>query len=305
MESFVSLLANMLIEHSEAILKWGVGIFASTIAGAITIFSHQRVKHEEDKHRETHTLELFKALSTNNPQLQLAAASVLVERLKRLMEKRNKTRIDRSEEDSIEYALHSLLKSEASEPTDRGAASSHRGVSPQLAKYIGEQLVRLNLAQPLVGGRPPDVEREEATYLKWLDRKDLPSEPPLKRFDWQKVKIVEAWWPGLDARGVDFFKAELMNCGMRYANLKDAVFYEANLSGTKLNCANLSGANFYDANIERVDFRGARLSRADFSHAKNIDKARWQNATYCPETKFPAGFAPADNGMSLVVSKSA
>ena len=226
--------------------------------------------------------------------------AVLVERLRRLREKPKKSRIDRSEEDSIEHALHSLLKSEAALVMSATDGRPEKVVSAQLAKYVAEQIVRLNNAQPLVGGRPPDVERETQVYLKWKDRKDAPAETPLKRFDWQKVKLDEVWWPGLDGRDLDFFKAELNNCGMRFANLRDAVFYEARLCGTKLNGADLIGAKFFGTNIERTDLRGAQLSRADFSQAVNWEKARWQGATYCNETKLPPGLVAGDHEMILV-----
>lgn len=300
MDFIVVTLADIFTGNAEAVLKWGVGLFASVIAGAITLLGHRRIQQQDDNHRETHTLELFKALSTPNPQLQLAAASVLIERLKRLKEQSRKSRLDKSEEDSIEYALHSLLKGDAASDEGSLAGRREKSISPQLAKYVAEQLVRLNSAQPLIEGRPPDVERDTMVYAQWRDRVSAPLEPPLKRFDWQKVKLEEVWWPGLDGRGLDFFKAELNDCGMRYANLRDAVFYEARLCGTKLNNADLVGAKFFATNIERTDFRGARLSRADFSQVQNWDKARWQGASYCKETVLPPGLVADDHGMVLV-----
>jgi len=284
-------------EQADIAVKWALTLLATAGAGIFTWLGRRRVQQEEEKHRETHTLNLFEALSQSNPHLQLAVASVLVERLRRLIDAKKKTTMDVSEQASIEHALHSMLKSD--KPAVIGSeADGEANISPQLTKFVAEHLVMLNDAQPLSAGRPPDVDGPEGRrhYLKPPKHRAS----PLRRFDWQKVKIVEAWLPGVDARGVDFFQAHLIDCGLRYARLNKAVFYQAELRGTKLSGADLSGANLYDANLDNVDLREAKLVGVDLSVARNWDKARWSRATYSKTTKFPEGFNPRDHEMVLI-----
>ncbi|MDJ0852060.1 MAG: pentapeptide repeat-containing protein [Myxococcota bacterium] len=54
--------------------------------------------------------------------------------------------------------------------------------------------------------------------------------PPRKECDWQTANLSGVWWPEVDARKADFFRANLEKAGLEKAHLEDAAFYEANLS---------------------------------------------------------------------------
>src|SRR5262245_10769174 len=77
-------------EQADIAVKWALTFLATAGAGIFTWLGRRRVQQEEEKHRETHTLNLFEALSQSNPHLQLAVASVLVERLRRLIDAKRK-----------------------------------------------------------------------------------------------------------------------------------------------------------------------------------------------------------------------
>lgn len=269
--------------YLDAFLKMLAAIGSPVVAYVLATQNRKRIKQEDDKHREEHTLELFRALSTPNPHFQQAAASVLVERLKRLkedIEKRKPTEIDLSEQASIQYALHSVLKHDLDSEDQDSAPVARDSSSRLLTKYIGEQLIRLNQGQPLdAQGRPFDVNSEEGQKIYRARLKSpMHKESPLKRFDWQEVKIVQVWWPGVDARGVDFFRSDLRDCGMRFANLQDAVFYEARLCGTTLRAANLARANFQGSDLSSVDLRDADLTGAILSGVKSCAGVRLSGA---------------------------
>ena len=304
-------------KHLDDLLKLIAAIGGPIVAWVLTGQNRKRIKQEDDKHREEHTLELFRALSSQIPHLQLAAASVLIERLKRLnqeIKNRKPTEIDYSERASIQYALHLVLKGDFSGSGSLGTSAAGDGFSHLLAKYIGEQLVRLNDAQPLdKEGQPFELKRD--TEVRYLERLAKPKykESPLKGFDWQEIKIMQAWWPGIDAREIDFFRAELRECGMRFANLDGAKLYEASLCrtilrgarlvGTDIRNADLSEADLRDSDLTNANFSGTNLSGCTLSSARNWDKAIWRGASYSAKTALPDGFLPAQHEMKLTVAQ--
>ena len=296
MDDILITIGRIFSQHADAVLKWGAGILFSLIGAVFTHVSRKRVEKEDEKQRETHTLDLFRALSSSNTHLQLATASVLVERLKRL-KAQGSSRLDESEAASIEQGLQSMLKSKlAIQPTGTAArAVDGDGIDPLVTKYIADQIVIMSKALPLAEGRPADPRTIDGKRL--CQKRPSLAASPLKRFDWQKVKIAEAWWPGIDARGVDFYMAELVGCGMRFAHLDGATFYAARLSKSKLNGANLTKATFYEADLDGVDFRDAILADADLTTARNWQSARWEGALISAGTKLPDGLTPERVGM--------
>lgn len=109
---------------------------------------------------------------------------------------------------------------------------------------------------------------------------------PLKEFDWQNTHLSGAWWPGVKARGVDFWKADLSSAGMRNADLAQAVLVEACLDRSVLAGANLKGARLDRASLIGTDLRNANLEGTTFAGAR-----------YDDSTKFPEGFDPAGCGL--------
>jgi len=132
---------------------------------------------------------------------------------------------------------------------DNSSSSNDPGVSRELSKFVADQVAKNHKI-------------------------------PLKEFDWQNTKLSRAWWPKVDAHGVDFWNSDLSEAGMRDANLKKAVFIEANLAQSVLAGADLQGARF-----DRADLRGADLSGA------KIDGAVFSGALFDEKTCFPENFS--------------
>jgi hypothetical protein len=201
-------------------------------------FQRRRIGQAEIFHREAHNLDLFKALSNDNPRLQIAAAAVLVERLGQ----KPKKDFERSERNVIIRALISVTKGDSA--------------SVEVCKFIAD-----------------NVPRE----LGVLDRprSRLGRRSPMSDYDWQHARCKGAYWRGIDARGVDFFGARLISVGMRNAHLsrtilKNAVLQESVLIGADLQGADLRGADLCGANLE-----GAVLSDARFDEAKYDEKTKF------------------------------
>jgi hypothetical protein len=106
---------------------------------------------------------------------------------------------------------------------------------------------------------------------------DLPVSP-LKQFNFQGARLTNAWWKEVDARGADFYRAQLPRAGLANGRLDDAVFKNADLTGATLRDAQARRASFEGANMTRVkaegidlegaDLRNAIVTGADFSRAK-------------------------------------
>ncbi len=210
-------------------------------------------------HREDHNLNLFRALSDRNQRLQLAAAAVLVERLKQPA----KTTFERSERIAIIRALISVTK-------DAPGLSDDTGTSPELTKFVSDNVVRV-LGAVSEGGRLSSPQS------------------PMSDFDWQAARFDRAWLPGLDGRGIDFFSCSIRNAGLRGAHLAKAVFKDADLRGSVLRGADLSAASFENADLRGTNMAGAICAGSIFRGAK-----------YDDSTVLPDGLDPARAGMSLV-----
>ena len=234
-------------------IKIIIGVFGVVFPFVWGSFQRRKIGQAEIFHREAHNLNLFKALSDANEKLQIAAASVLIERL----EKKPTNQFERSERSTIIRTLISVTKDE--------------GASSELCKFVADNVPRL---------------------LGVLDRPKarLGARSPMTDFDWQGARFDRGYWRGIDARGVDFFGAHLVEVGMRNAHLSDAILKQADmrdcvLVGADLQGADLRGADLRGANLESAVLREAKLNSAKYDH----------------NTRFPDGFDP---GAALMMASS-
>jgi uncharacterized protein YjbI with pentapeptide repeats len=109
---------------------------------------------------------------------------------------------------------------------------------------------------------------------------------PLNQFDWQNVDISGAWWPKVQADGIDFWRSNLQACGLRKASLRHAVFIESNLDKTVLVSADLTGARF-----DRASLKGTNLSECI------VQSTVFEGAQFDESTIFPHGFDPCTSGL--------
>ena len=200
-------------------------------------------KLEQDRHleREKQNMALYEGLGHQNPRVQFAAASVLLERLFTFQEKsregREPTAAERAEHPTIVKVLIAVIKERVEE------TETHKA----LRKHIADNLVKAldAVVEEVEGADPPPG-----------------SSSPLLRWDWQYANLAEVWWQRVDARGVDFFQANFRNAGLAGAFLDGAVFYQADLRDAVLKGAHLEGANFYGARLD-----GSRLDGATFDQS--------------------------------------
>jgi hypothetical protein len=181
------------------------------------LIEQKRLDQDRELDREKQTLEVFRDLGSENPRTQIAAASLLLQRLKSYEQKSEPDALAALERPTVIKVLVSILKEKRTEESNG---------FDTLRKYIAD-----NLIEPLRG--------------------------EMRQYDWQNVNLSKVWWQGVDARGVDFYQANLREAGLRRANLQNAVFYEADLSQAVLRDAKLGGANFYGANLDAANLNGA------------------------------------------------
>lgn len=252
----------------------------------------QKREQDEEFHRESHNLALFEVLASDNPRLQLAAASTLIERLNN--PKRRK--FDVAEHRSIVRALISVTKDHVRRVPEEQADELKKFIADHVLRFLGAVTDDEDEA---AGGDPKDKENADAgeggdnekEKAKREAGKKKPSkpEPPLTMgdFDWQGVRLDGAWLPRLDAPGVDFWKASLNHVGMKQATLTDAVLKEVDLRGSVMRNAVLTGADLRDAKLAGANLEGAKL-----------EGAKLEGATYRPDTTtLPHGFDAAAAGM--------
>jgi uncharacterized protein YjbI with pentapeptide repeats len=242
-----------------------------------TIKRTQRKKIEQDKRlgREKHMLEVFRELGADDPRIRIGAAAILIQRLEGMREKINKKRnmtliqrIKRFFRKKDEEAIH-----EFQTIMNVLLAVTKHEEKVEIQKYIAD-----GIALALDAIVPDD------------DKRPKKSESPLKQYDFQGTKLCDAYWRRIDAREIDFFKASLIQTGLREAYLYKAVFMEADLTMAILKAADLESANLQNANLKgtslaKANLRGANLSRAnlvksDLSKAK-LMKADLSNVDLC------------------------
>ena len=162
------------------------------------------------------------------------------------------------------------------------AATIHNGrdgnADGELGKYIADQVI-------------------DVLKAKLDPTQTPPLKSPLTKLNWQRVRLSNAYWADVDARGLDLFGANLDSASLRRANLKDAVLYQASLRRTVL-----CGADLTNADLRGADLRGANLGDdtkgAGAIRATRLVNTKLANATYDSSTVFPSGFDPAVHAMT-------
>ena len=171
-----------------------IAILAAVIPYSWRVIQSKRLQQEELIHRELHNLELFRALSSDNPQLQLAAAAVLAERLTS-----NKLKNAKAEHRVIIRALLAVTKdlsTSRNNPKELSAPPGVPIVPMEISKFVADHVVKNHGL-------------------------------PLKQFDWQNTRLTGAWWEGVDLSEIDFWRSHLNRAGMRRAILRKTILVDA------------------------------------------------------------------------------
>jgi uncharacterized protein YjbI with pentapeptide repeats len=229
-----------------------------------------KLAQEKEFGREQQNLALFRSLGEENSRIQLAAAAVLLQRLKEFSVKKKASSLKPEEERELPTIIQVLVAVTKEEQSD-----------PALIKLIADNLVTC-LGAIVESGQDPPKER--------------PS--PLKIIDFQKSRLPNVWWKRIDIRGLDFFKVDFRDAGLAEAFCHSTVFFGAELTKCVLRKADLRNANFREANLEGAILEGANLRGANFMHAK-LTGAKLSEAQFNADTIWPAGFDPLAKGAIL------
>ncbi|MDQ1353442.1 MAG: hypothetical protein QG657_3748 [Acidobacteriota bacterium] len=198
-----------------------------------------KMEQEEKLNKEKHMLEVFRHLGSGKRQIRIGAAAILIQRLKKINEN------DKSKDEEKKYDLPMIANFLLS-------VTKHED-DTIIQKYIADGLVKALGA--IVHGGKNEVPSEKVSILKMYD------------LDFQKTKLYDVWWKRIDARGVDFFGADLVKAGLRESFLQEAIFYEANLTEAILIKANLESTNLQKAILKRAKFTRAKLTKAILKEA--------------------------------------
>jgi hypothetical protein len=228
----------------------------------------EQMRQDKELTREKSNLELFRDLASPNARLQLAAAAVLIQRLisqTRAVRTGNYEAVERK---TIVDVLVAVIKEK---PKRNGSDQSQapEGPSTELIKYIADNIVKALDAVVPDGSKPA-----------------ARGSSPLTGPDWQEAQLMNVWWKGVDARGIDFFQANFEKAGLAGAFLHKTTFYEA-----CLRTAVLRGADLREANLQGADLSGANLVGADLTGALLRD-AKLDDVRFDATTKWPTGFQP-------------
>jgi uncharacterized protein YjbI with pentapeptide repeats len=236
--------------------------------------ARQKMRQEQEQAQELHNLRLFQDLGHQSHRARLAAAAVLLDRLRRLQEV---TSTELQEVTSIESetagtaqligkVLVAVLKRQATaiEKPTSGLFADENGTAPaigitvesdaSLRKYIADELVQV-LGVRFNPGKGP---------------KELGKSPLGQDRDFQKCDLADVYWAYIDGRGIDFFQSDLTQASLRGAALQEAVFYEASLRNAILREADLRKANLIGCDLRDADLRNADLSGANLQGANLV-----------------------------------
>jgi len=232
-----------------------------------------RLTQDRQSSSDHHILNLCKALSDSKQSLQLAAAALLVDRAR--------TTNIRGRPGSERVAI---LQALLAATIDDKRTSEQMPVSAELCKYIADSIVEIQNAR---------------------DSTAQNRSSPLKHFYWQQVRLTNADWKDVDARGLDLFGANLDRASLRRAKLGGAILNRSSLKGTVLSGADLRDSDLRGADLNGADLRacdrtskviptqlaGAKLHGANLTNAK-LDGADLTLVEYDGDTTWPAGFDP-------------
>jgi len=232
-----------------------------------------RLAQDRQSSSDHHVLNLCKALSDSKQSLQLAAAALLVDRA-RTTDLRGRPGSERT----------AILQALLAATIDDKRTSEQMPASTELCKYIADSIVEIQNA------------RDSAAQHRGS---------PLRHFYWQQVRLTNADWKDVDARGLDLFGANLDRASLRRAKLKGAVLNRSSLKGTVLCGADLRDSDLRGANLNGADLRacdrtskviatqvaGAKFHGANLTGAK-LEGVDLTQVAYDGHTMWPAGFDP-------------
>lgn len=245
----------------SALRAWLTGfgaLFTALTAGAVAwvgyrLNSTQEAKLKQDKAqgRREHLLRLFHELGDQEAKVRLGAVAVLLQRLTE--RPTGESPVDLAEKQDAS-TIASVLIAVTKHESDIGI---QKRTADGLARALGA----------IIEDRKTPREA---------------SESPLKPYDFQRAQFQDAYWKRVDARDIDFFKANFSWASLKEAFLSGAVFMEANLEEAVLRDADLKGANLQGAKLrgaklQNAQLVGANLAQADLSQA-NLDGANLSRA---------------------------
>ncbi len=105
--------------------------------------------------------------------------------------------------------------------------------------------------------------------------------------DWNRASLVQIRLDGANLQGANLSRAQLDLANMKGANLmlanmKGAHLHAVNLQDSNLTMANLSETNLLDADLRGANLRGANLQNAILIQA-NFSGATWSDGRVCAE----------------------
>jgi len=255
------------------------GALGAFITLVINRMGRQRLRQERELAREQHNLQLFQNLENHS----LAAASILLNRLRRLVRLERKGHLDDFEQDELPAIKKVLIATLKKEQNQRGASGGS-----VLRKLIAEELAEA------LSARFPKDQRPAA---------HVPS-PLGQGLEFQQCDIREVYWAYVNGRGLDFYGSDLSLASLRGAALEGAIFYDAVMHQTALQEAALMGANLTGADLHGANLKGANLQGAILSGA-NLSEATLAGAIYSTApigdlgpTHWPSDFTPVDARVS-------
>jgi hypothetical protein len=225
----------------------------------------ERLKLEQERQleREGHNLKLFASLDgKNSVTVQFATAAALLKRIEQVRASARESAADMIECVTISDVVLSLLRDP--DPSR----------DPSIAKFVADEIV------DALGVRKSPKDKPEKEWRKAFPGAKAPF--PLSDLNFQGAKLAKAYWAGVQAQRVDFYRADLSGASLAFADLSRAELYRTNLTGATLTDANLSGAN-----LNKADLSGADLTGANLDGVKNIESAIWNE-----KTLWPASFTP-------------
>ncbi|MCI0496190.1 pentapeptide repeat-containing protein [candidate division KSB1 bacterium] len=279
MTRWISAVLGAISGLAGAIIGLFIWLAGRSLSNKMSKTQNAKLQQDKELSREQHNLKLFENLGNENLRIQLAAASVLIQRLMYFREQKNRNLLSNAERLELISIIHVLIA--VTKDNIEGLNESF-----SLNKYIGD-----NLVIALDAIIPEDGEPNS----------DQPS--PLTKIDFQKSRLRNVWWRRVDARDLDFFEADLSKSGFAEAFLMNAVFLQASLIGCVLRKANLEGSNLEGANLEgakleKANLKNSNLKGADLSGA-NLSGTILEGAKYNSKTKWPQNFDPASMGAIL------
>lgn len=250
--------------HRFSITDWliAIGTISIPILGLFFNFI-QIAKMRQDKKfdREKQLLEVFRELGSSDPRRRIGAASILLQRLDKIPNPKKKDkRTKRRKEEIYEFfSIMSVL-----------IAETKHEEKEETQKYIADGIV------DALDARIPEDMASPTT-----------DESPLKDYDFQGTNLHNAWWKRIDARGVDFYEANLERASLREAFLSKAILKKTDLTKAVLEEANLELVNLQEAKLAGANLRGANLSEA-FLEGANLQDANLKSTVVqkpYPETR--------------------